>query len=259
MTDEDRADPAGRSKGIQAAMTARLAFRQFGLLFLAGTALLLSAMLIDYYGVTFFYLWPRAPVIQYKGIGVHSILLLIYGYPLLMGVLFALGPSERTFRFFFYSMLAAVLAVNYDHSIVDWFFSLFRLTLRPHNPVGPLKVATSGLLLLVLIAMHYNVLSDDFARRMIRRGIPIDEVAHLRPAMFKVLVPTVMTAIGVAFALALVGEFSSFIFGQAPQLPGKVQLWVLAGLVIPIAFLLRSILRELAARRVQRPPTGPNR
>jgi hypothetical protein len=249
-------------RGLQSVMTARLAARQLGLLFLAATALLFVCFFINYYGqATFWSVWNAMDPIQYKFIAIHPLLLLIYGYVFFNGLLFALGPSERSFGLFFSSMIFALLVANYDNSIIDWFLTLFGgVTIRIVHRVHPMKILFAGLFFLAVIAMHYNILSDDFARRMLRRGVPTEEVAQVRPGMFKVMVPTVLTAGVVAFGLSLLGWFSSFVFQDNPLHVSKLELFLLAALLVPMAFLLRGILRDLVSKRSgNQPPGGPNR
>lgn len=262
MTDPELQGPVGGDRrGLQSVMTARLAARQLGLLFLAATALLVVCFFFNFYGASFWYAWNNMDPIPLKIISIHPLLILIYGYVLFNGLLFALGPSERSFGFFFSSMIFALLVANYDHSIIDWFLSLFapgRFAII--HIVSPWKILFAGVFLLCIIAMHYNILSDDFARRMLRRGVPTEEVAQVRPGMFKVMVPTVITASAVAFAMSLLGWFVGLIFRENPLYVAKLQLFLMAGLLVPIAFLLRSILRDLLGKRTgNRPPEGPNR
>jgi hypothetical protein len=237
-------------RGIQAVMTAQLAGRQFLLLLAAATALLFMSMFINFYGVSFWRAWDSMDLLQWRFIAIHPLLLLIYGYVILSGVLFALGPSERGFAFFFGSMVLAVLVANYDHSIIDWFLGLFGgVRFQQRNPVSAFKILFAGLFFLVLIIMHYNVLADDFARRMLRRGVPTEEVAQIRSGMFKVLVPTVFTASAIAFGLAVLAEFSALVFQDSGLFLPKLQLFLLAALLVPIAFLIRGILLDLAGKR----------
>lgn len=252
------AEPGGR-RGLQASMTAQLAARQFGLLFLAATALLLMTFFLNYYGVVNFnYLWNELAPIGYKSVQLPALLVVVYGYVLLSGILFALGPSEKGFTFFFGAMILALLVINYDHSVLDWFLFLTVARIIPPNPVSVFKIVLAGLFMLVVIAMHYNVLADDFARRMIQRGLPTEEAARIRPGMFKVLVPTVLTAAGVATGLALVGEFGALVFQQSTLFLPKLELLLLAALVVPMAFLIRAILRAMGREDAQAPPPGPN-
>lgn len=236
-------------KGVQTVMTAQLALRQFLLLFAAATMLLLMAFFIKYYNAeqaSFLYLWQNQVNVDLRIIAIPVLIVIFYGYVLLNGILFALGPSERSFSFFFFSMVVALLVLNYDQSVLDWFVQYFaQAQLRPQNTVSAFKILFAGLFFLVIITMHYNILSDDFARRMLRRGVPTDEVAQVRPGMFKVLVPTVLTAGALAFGLALVGELGALIFQQHGLFLSKLQLVLLAALIVPMAYLIRGILREM--------------
>lgn len=262
--EDEAADPLRPDayKGTQATMTARLIFRQFGFLFLAATFLLFATFFINFYDglLDFGDIWRNSPTLQWGPFAIHSWLVIVYGYVFLVGILFALGPSERSFRLFFFLMMAALLAIHYDHSILDWFLRAFLTAdIRPQNAVSVFKILFSCLFLVVIIVMHYNVLSDDFARRFLRRGVPTDEVARVRPGVFKVLVPTILSAAALATALGLLGELGQLIFRDTTFLPGKLQLFVLAGLMVPVAFLIRGILRDLAGQRKNRTQPRPNR
>lgn len=260
---DDAPDPLRQRRGVQTAMTASLVARQLLLLFLLGTALLLMSLFVGYYNAdqaTGLYFLTDGPRVDLKYFVLPLLVVMVYGYVLLMGLLFALGPSERTFRWFFATMMGALLVANYDQSILDWFLRFFAAAaLRPQNVVSAMKILFAGLFFLVLIIMHYNILADDFARRLLRRGVPTEEVARIRPNMFKVLVPAILTAGGVAFGLALLGEAGALLFQQGGLLIPKVQLLLLAALVVPMAYLVRGILRDLAQRRAPPPPAGPNR
>ncbi len=252
-------DPRGH-RGLQGVMTAQHVGRQFLLLFAAATVLLIMAFFIEYYDFEagkFSTWWDNQPNVDLKIFVIPLIPLIIYGYVLVNGILFTLGPSERSFNFFFAAMMLAVIVANYDQSILDWIVKFFAAaTLRPQNVVSALKILFAALFFLILIVMPYNILSDDFARRMLRPGVTTEEVARIRPGMFKVLIPAILTAGAAATGLALLGEFSSLIFGQGGLFVRKVQVVLLAALVVPMAFLIRSILRDLAR---QRESAGPNR
>lgn len=250
---------AKERRGLQAIMTAQLAFRQFGLLLLAGFVLFLMWFRFHYFGADFEYLSSAGPI-QWKFISINILLFGTLVYVLLNGLLFALGPSERSFNFFFGAMILGLLVLNYDHSILDWLWIAAKSVATPaiDNDVDFWKILIAGAFFLIIISMHYNVLSDDFARRMIRRGVPTSEAARIRPGMFKILVPLVITAGAVATGLALVAEFSALIFSGHGLAP-KVQLFLLAALVIPMAFLIRNILREMSKEHARGPNGGPNR
>lgn len=251
----------GTTGGLQGIMTARLAARQFGLLFLLATALLCISFFINFYGLlTFQSMWDNLPLIQYKFIVIHPVLLFVYGYVLFNGVVFALGPSERSFNFFFSSMILALLVVNYDHSIIDW-FTMFGAGVKAAiiHVNHPFKILFAGLFFLVLVIMHYNILSDDFARRMLRRGVPTEEVAQIRAGMFQAAIPAILTASVIAFVLSIVAWFAGFIFRDVGLFIPKLELVLLAALFVPIAFLLRGILKDLAGKRSGNGPKGgPN-
>lgn len=239
-------------RGLQAQMTAMLVLRQFSLLFVAATALFLMWFFLNYHGqVTGPELWEELPAIDLKVIALPMLIVLTYGYVLFNGILFAIGPSERSFNLFFYGMLTALLVLNYDQSILDWFVILgAKARLATPQVVRWEKILLAGPFFLAIITMHYNILADDFARRMLRRGVPTEEVAQIRPGIFKILVPTIITASLLALGLSLVGEFSALTFGRQGLFP-KVELVILALLGALIAFLLRGILRDLSRTRPQ--------
>lgn len=257
-----RSDAHGSmTTGFQARLTAALALRQFLLLFLVGTSWLAMWFFFKYgtgsYVITWNSLWTLPPV-GFKYFALPAILVFVYGFILFAGILFALGPSERSFNFYFYSMIFALLLVNYDHSIIDWVaFTVVKF--RIANIVSAFKIILAGPFLLFVALMHYNILADDFTRRMLRRGVPTEEALRIRPKMLQVLFPTVVAASALAAALALVGEVSAFVFNYHGLFVRKLNLLLLAGIGVAVAFTLRSILREMGRRGGKGPPETPNR
>lgn len=254
-----RSPPPGAAAALRVRLTAALALRQFGLLFLIATAWLGMWFFFDWFQVDWEFLWNLPPV-GFKYFALPAILVLVYGYVLLAGILFALGPSERSFNLFFYSMLFALFLVNYDHSIIDWFaFGAAGFKFQLSNLVSASKIILGGAFVLFVALMHYNILADDFSRRMLRRGVPTEEALRIRPGMLKVLFPTIIAAAALASGLAILGEISAFVFGNHGLFVRKINLVLLGVIGIAIAFTLRGILREMGRRgRGERPET-PNR
>lgn len=236
-----------RSRGLSIKLTTELVVRQFSLLFIIGTLLLATVWFFNLYnierlgGPAFF----TAGNISFKYFELPAIVVFVYGYVFLIGILFALVPSERSFTFFFYGILAALVVVQYDHSVIDWVLGVvFRGSLRVPNPVSVIKVALVAGLLSTVILMHYNILSDDFTKRMIRRGIPTEEAVRIRPGIYKSLVPLLTSCTLAAVGLGLVGEFSALVF-QSHGLFPKIEIVLLGAFGVVLGFILRSIIREL--------------
>lgn len=248
---------ATSAAGLHARLTFALAGRQLGLLFLVATTYFLMWFFFDWFQVDWEFLWDLPPV-GFKYFVLPAMIVFVYGYVLLTGLLFALGPSERSFNLFFFSMLAGLFLVNYDHSIIDW-LAFGQVGLKFRIPVSQIvsafKVLLAGPFFLFVILMHYNILADDFAKRMMRRGLPTEEALKVRPGMLKVLVPTVVAASALAAALALLGEVSAFVFNYHGLFVRKINLVLLAGVGIALAFTLRGILREMDRREGKSPPT----
>lgn len=243
---QNTADGANPAATLGTRLTATLFARQFFLLFVISTLLLMSLYFYNFYNAI-----DRhdifGPLIQFKyGPALPLIVVVTYGYVYLWGGMFAFVPSERSYQMFFYGMLFAVFLANYDHSVLDWAVrAVFRGDLVNQNQVSVFKLATTVGILSTLAFMHYNILSDDFTKRMVRRGIPTNEVARIRSSMMSVLLPILFAASVVATGLALVGEFSALVF-QNHGLPlPKLEILILGVLGVAVGFVLRSIIKEL--------------
>lgn len=256
----DVAKPLDPQRSVRAALTLKLVSLQVGLLFLLATSLLLVCLGFKYYyePYTFTNIASQMGDVDLKIFQVPTLVLLIYAYVIGNGLLFAVSPSERSFNLFFTSMIAILAVANADHFVLDWFVGLFGARFPQKNAVGFFQILASVPFFLFLTMMHYNILSDDLQRRLLRRGVPTSEIAHIRRYMYRVLVPVVFVAGAFASGLALVGEFSAFLF-QQNALFSNLELIFLAALIIPIAFLVRSILRDLAGTRGKESKPGPNR
>lgn len=240
--------PVGESvgaAGIQAKLTTAFLTRQFFLLFVIATLLLLSLYFYNFYnGLQWEDFWAL-PHVTFKYFTLPAIIVLVYGYVYLWGVLFALVPSERSFQLFFYGIMFALFLIHYDHSILDWAVrAVFRGDLRVPNPVSLFKVALATGILSTVVYMHYNILGDDFTKRLVRRGIPTEELAHVRTNMMTVLAPILFAASVIAVAIAFVGEFSALVFQDHGLFP-KIEILLLGVFGVAIGFVLRSIIREL--------------
>jgi uncharacterized membrane protein len=242
------ADPGETGSGaatIGARLSATLAVRQFFLLFVIATLLLLSLYFYNFYGA---YDWADfwdLPLVSFRYITLPLIVVVVYGYVYLWGTLFAFVPSERSFQMLFYGILFGVFLTHYDHSILDWAVrAVFRGDLVVNNPVSVFKIAVTTGILSTLVFMHYNILSDDFTKRMVRRGIPTNEAIRIRPSMMTVLVPILVAASVAATGLGLVGEFSALVFQNHGLFP-KLEILLLGVLGVAVGFVLRSIIREL--------------
>jgi hypothetical protein len=99
-----------------------------------------------------------------------------------------------------------------------------------------------------LIAMHYNILADDFTRRMLGRGVAAEEALPIRGHMVKLLAPILGTAAAVVAAMGLVAEFSQLVFGTQGLFP-KLEIVLLGVLGVGIGALLLSILRDYYGKR----------
>jgi hypothetical protein len=219
--------------------------RQLLLLGVIAILILASLFFYDLYGqVTWDVFW-ELPSVSFKWIVLPGIVVGVFGYVLLIGLLFALVPSERSFQVFFYGICAALFAINYDHTVLDWIFqAVFSASLRVPNQVNVFKLVLASGILGAMIYMHYNILSDDFTKRMIRRGIPTDEIARIRPAMIASLLPLLTICTVIAGVMGLVGEFSELVF-QNHGLFAKLPILLLGVFGVTIAFLLKSIIKEL--------------
>jgi hypothetical protein len=226
-------------------LTASFLVRQFILLGIMGTCLLAMLFFYDLYGLFKWSNFWELGYVSFKWISLPTIVVIVYGYVLIIGVLFALVPSERSFQFFFYGIALALFFVNYDHTMLDWLLqAVFSATLAVPNPISVFKIAIATILLGALAYMHYNILSDDFTKRMIRRGIPTEEAARIRPAMIASLLPLLTVCAAIAVGLGLVGEFSQLVFRDHGLFP-KIEILLLGVFGVAIGFLLRSIIKEL--------------
>ena len=238
-------DGVGSGRTIGSRLNLTLAGRQFFLLFVIATLLLISLYFYNFYNiVTWDDLW--GPMIAFRyGPPLPAVVVAVYGYVLIWGAMFAFVPSERSYQMFFYGMLFAVILAHYDHSILDWVVgAVFRVALVNVNHVSVFKIAVTTGLLSTLAFMHYTILSDDFTKRMVRRGIPTNEAAKIRNSMMTVLVPILLAASVIATAMGLVGEFSALVFQNHGLIP-KIEILLLGVLGVAVGFVLRSIIKEL--------------
>ena len=243
-TNRPDADGATSAVMFQARLTTAFVTRQFGLLSLIGVLFFVVLYFFDYFQFDWDYFWQLGSIDLKYLPPLPIILVLVFGYTYLIGILFALVPSERSFQFFFNGILAALFVLNYDHSVIDWLVLSIGASVRQQNPVSVFKLVASSALFSAVIFMHYNILSDDFTRRMVRRGIPTEEAAMIRQGMMKSLVPLLFACVIVAGALGLVAEFSALVFQSHGLLP-KIEIVLLGGLGIAIGYVLRSIIKEL--------------
>jgi hypothetical protein len=237
-------DGSNAAKTVGSRLNLTLVSRQFVLLFVIATLLLISLYFYNFYGVD----WQRIsePLVQFKyGPPLPLVVVVVYSYVFIWGGIFAFVPSERSYQMFFYGILFAILLTNYDHSILDWVVrAAFRADLVNDHQVSVFKIAVTSGVLSTLAFMHYNILSDDFTKRMVRRGIPTNEAAKIRNSMMTVLVPILFAASVIATALALVGEFSALVFQNHGLFP-KLEILLLGVLGVAVGFVLRSIIKEL--------------
>ncbi|MBI2078500.1 MAG: hypothetical protein HYT80_09060 [Euryarchaeota archaeon] len=239
-------DAGTSGMSLQARLTSAFVTRQFVLLTLIAVLFFVVLFFFDYFKYDWDFFWDELPLVDFKYLPpLPAIVVLVFGYTYLIGVLFALVPSERSFQFFFNGILTALFVLNYDHSVIDWLFLSVGGTARESNPVSLFKIIASCALLSAVIVMHYNILSDDFTRRMIRRGIPTEEAARIRPGMVASLLPLLFACGVVAAVLGVIGEFSALIFGAQRGLFPKMEIVLLGGIGIGIAYVLRSIIKEL--------------
>lgn len=247
MTDGvDGAAPTHKSLRVR--LTGILMARQSGLLVVIAVLLLLQSLFFNAYDViTYSDLW--GPVVKIKYLPEMPLILpATFVVVLLIGLIFAAGPSEQSFHVFLLIMILIVGAVHYDHSILDWILAAGGLSLVHQNPVSAPKLVLGCATFAAVILMHYNILSDDFTRRMLGRGVAAEEVMPVRGHMVRMLVPLLTTATIIAGVLALVGEFSQLIFGDRGLFP-KLEIVLLGALGVAIGSLLLYILRGLYGRR----------
>lgn len=232
-------------QGVGGRLAAAFVGRQLLLLGVIGLLLLATLFFYNLYNIVTWTTFWEMPSVSFRFLVLPGIVVLVFGYVLLIGLLFALVPSERSFLFFFYGTALALFATHYDQSILDWITQgVYSARLGVPNPVDVFKLMLASGILGAVIFMHYNILSDDFTKRMIRRGIPTDEVAKIRPAMMASLLPLLTVCAVIAGVLGLVGEFSELVF-QNHGLFAKVEILLLGVFGVAIGFLLRSIIKEL--------------
>jgi pheromone shutdown protein TraB len=169
-------------------------------------------------------------------------------YVIVTGVVFGVGPNERSFQVLLFLMLFGVWLVHYGHSILDWFVTSAGLAATNPNPVSLFRALLAAGMFAALIAMHYNILADDFTRRMLGRGVAAEEALPIRGHMVKLLAPILGTAAAVVAAMGLVAEFSQLVFGTQGLFP-KLEIVLLGVLGVGIGALLLSILRDYYGKR----------
>lgn len=233
--------------GLRVRLTGLLMIRQLGLLFVVATFLLAQFFLFNLYNqVTFGDFWE--PRIAIRDVVVPAILVAIYGGVFLVGLAFAVGPSERSFTVFLLIMVLGFAIANYDHSVLEWLIApAAGVSIETFNTVSPPKILLAGIMFSAIAVMHYNILSDDFTRRLLGRGVAAEEVLPVRGHMIRFLLPVLGTAVAVATGLALVGEFSQLVFQRHGLFP-KFEIVLLGIFGVSIGVLLLMILRELQKR-----------
>lgn len=247
MTDDESGQPVHKSLRVR--LTGILMARQVGLLVVIAVLLLLQTFFFNLYGgiIDWTDLWgPRVALREW--LVLPAILVGTVVAVLLIGLAFAAGPSEQSFHIFLLIMIGLVGTVHYDHSILDWLLAAGGLSLVHQNPVSAPKLVLGCATFAAIILMHYNILSDDFTRRMLGRGVAAEEVLPVRGHMIRLLIPLLITATAVAGALALVGEFSQLIFENRGLFP-KLEIVLLGAIGVAIGVLLLYILRGLYGRR----------
>lgn len=244
-TNPQGADGANVGATLGTRLNTSLFVRQFFLLFVIAMLLLMSLYFYNFYNAI-----DRhdifEPLIQFKyGPAMPLIVVGVFAYVYLWGGMFAFVPSERSFQMFFHGILFAIFLTHYDHSILDWAVrAVFRGDLVNDNQVSVFKIAVTTGILSTLAFMHYNILADDFTKRMVRRGIPTNEAAKVRTSMMTVLLPILFAASIIATGMGLVGEFSALVFQNHGLFP-KLEILLLGVLGVAVGFVLRSIIKEL--------------
>lgn len=239
-------DPQKAQGQFQVGLTASFIVRQFVLLGVVATCILASLFFFNLYNlIEWEDLW-NLPNVSLRWFSLPAIVVVVYGYVLLGGILFALVPSERSFGAFFFTVAAALFLTNYDHTNLDWFQRILvrRGQALLQNPVSVFKLVAIGGALGAMIYMHYNILADDFTRRMIRRGIPTEEVHRIRPAMLASLLPLLAICVGAIVVVGLVGELSALVFQDHGLIP-KLEMLILGVFGVLIGYILLSIIKEL--------------
>lgn len=243
----DAAEARKAQVPFQVGLTASFVVRQFVLLGVVATCLLLSLYFFNLYKILdWSVFWDKLGWVDLKWFSLPAIVVIVYGYVLFGGILFALVPSERSFQMFFITIAASLFVSNYDHTTLDWFqrFLVKGLSVGNQNPVDVRKLPLVAGALGAMIYMHYNILADDFTRRMIRRGIPTEEVHRIRPAMLTSLLPLLTLCAGAIVAIGLVGHLSALIFQDHGLIP-KLEMVMLGGFGVLIGYILLSIIKEL--------------
>jgi hypothetical protein len=250
MSDDGSGPPA--LSRLRVRLTGILMMRQLGLLFLVALLLTAQVYLMDFYGQIGPGLRNEGPWVQTVTFGWFTLPILVAGvfaFVFATGIVFAAGPSERSFTIFLLLIIAATGAANYDHSILDWFLAIVpKVAVTNSNPVSVLKVLLGAGMFAAVVLMHYNILADDFTRRLLGRGVAAEEVVPVRRHMVRLLLPVLFSAGAVAVTLGLVGEFSQLVF-QGHGLFAKFEIVVLGGLGVAIGYVLLQILRAYYAKR----------